>query len=112
MIRQSYTAVVERNRSWTGAFETEPYEAAWAGEAVFYVRGLGVSNMPDGAQARVQISPDGMHWCDEGTRFALPSAPDEVTFGRVRQFGGWLRIVGQVPPGAQVTVIVYLALKS
>ena len=35
MVRQSYTAVVERNKAWVGPFETEPYEAAWATEAIF-----------------------------------------------------------------------------
>jgi hypothetical protein len=112
MIRQSYTAVIERNRLWTGACATEPYEAAWAGEAIFYVRALEASGVPEDAQARVQISPDGMHWCDEGTRFPLPTARDEVTFGRVCRFGGWLRIAGELPPGAEIKVIVYLALKS
>ena len=112
MIRQSYTAVIERNRPWTGTYESEPYEAAWAGEAIFYVRALETSGVPEGAQARVQISPDGMHWCDEGTLVPLPRAADEVTFGRVRRFGGWLRIAGELPPGAQIKVIVYLALKS
>ena len=112
MIRQSYTAVVERNRSWTGAYASEPYEAAWAGEAMFYVRALAAASVPQSTEARVQISPDGMHWCDEGTLFPLPMATDEVTFGRVSQFGGWLRIAGELPPGAEMTVIVYLALKS
>lgn len=37
MVRQSYTAVVERNRVWTGHYETEPYEAAWASEAIFFI---------------------------------------------------------------------------
>jgi hypothetical protein len=112
MIRQSYTAVVERNRAWTGAFETEPYEAAWAGEAIFYVRALEASGVSAGTEARVQISPDGMHWCDEGNRFSLPTVADEMTFGRASCFGGWLRIAGELPPGAEIKVIVYLALKS
>jgi hypothetical protein len=112
MIRQSYTAVVERNRLWTGAFETEPYEAAWAGEAIFYVRSLVTVGMPADVQARVQISPDGIRWCDEGTVLTLPTTPGEIAFCRVTQFGGWLRIVGTVPHGGQIKVIVYLALKS
>lgn len=107
----SYTAVVERNETWTGPFASEPYEAAWAREAIFFVRALNVrSSAP--IEARVQISPDGMHWCDEGTRFSLPASADEVTFARVSHFGGWLRIVGDVPDGASITVIVYLTLKA
>ena len=112
MTRQSYTAVVERNRVWDGAFETEPYEAAWANEAVFFIRALEAAGELSDVRAHVQISPDGMHWCDEGTLVDLPAKEGETTFGRVRRFGGWLRLAGQAPLGAQIKVIVYLVLKA
>jgi hypothetical protein len=67
--------------------------------------------MPSGIHARVQISPDGMNWCDEGTPLPLPSAPG-VTFCRLRHFGGWLRVVGELPSDAELQVIVYLVLKE
>lgn len=110
--RTCYTTILERNRLWTGRFETEPWEAAWASEALFFVRALSVEGGLKGVMARVQISPDGMHWCDEGTAFALPDQADAVSFGRVNHFGGWLRIVGEIPPGANITVITYLVLKE
>jgi hypothetical protein len=112
MIRQSYTAVVERNRLWTGQFETEPYEAAWASEAIFFVRALEASGGLAHARACVQISPDGMHWCNEGTLVNLPTKAGAITFGRVSHFGGWLRLAGQVPSGEQIKVIAYLVLKA
>ena len=109
-MRQSFTAVVERNVTWTGEFAVEPYEAAWAGEAIFFVRTLaGEGDGP--AAARVQISPDGIHWCDEGTTVDLPAA-DGLAFGKVHHFGGWLRLVGKLPDGLSRTVIVYLVLKE
>lgn len=111
-LRESYTLPVERNVIWRGPFASEPAEAAWATEAIFFVRALNVEGHLNAAQARVQLSPDGMHWCDEGTSFALPSETDAVTFGRVSHFGGWLRIAGELPPGAALTVIVYLVLKG
>ncbi len=115
-MRESHTAVVERNVAWRGDFSVEPYEVAWAGEAIYFVRALSVDNVPateiDNITARVQISPDGMRWVDEGTSLALPTAPDAVTFARVTHFGGWLRLVGELPQGAQMTVIVYLVLKE
>jgi hypothetical protein len=111
-MRQSYTAVVERNATWQGDFALEPYEAAWATEAIYFVRALAVDALPEGVAARVQISPDGMHWCDEGTSAPLPVARDEVTFVRVSHFGGWLRLVGKLPDDATLKVIVYLALKE
>jgi hypothetical protein len=39
-MRQSFTAVVERNVTWQGEFAVEPYEAAWATEAIYFVRVL------------------------------------------------------------------------
>jgi hypothetical protein len=112
MIRQSYTAVVERNQLWNGKFATEPYEAAWATQAIFFVRALEATEVLEGVKARVQISPDGIHWCDEGSTVDLPTQPDQVTFGRVCHFGGWLRVVGDMPPRAKLKSIVYLALKE
>ena len=112
MPRQSYTAVVERNVEWRGDFATEPYEAAWATEAIFFVRALAASGPNELAVARVQISPDGIRWCDEGTEFSLPAAAEAMTFGRASHFGGWLRLVGTVPEGGLLKVIVSLALKE
>jgi len=112
MIRRSYTATIARNERWARAAETEPYEAAWAGEAIFFVRALEASGPLRGARARVQISPDGIHWCDEGTSFSLPTRAGQVTFGRVRQFGGYLRLAATLPPRARCKVIVALCLKE
>ncbi len=110
-LRRSYTAIVERNVRWTGDFATEPYEAAWASEAIFFVRALDVS--PGfAARAIVQISADGIHWADEGAVFELPRKKDEVVFCKVGHFGGWLRIRGAVNGCESITVLVSLALKE
>lgn len=109
-VRRSYTAIVERNAVWDGAFATEPYEAAWASEAIFFVRALDVSGDVRGV-ARVQISADGMHWADEGGVLALPAEKDAVAFCKVAHFGGWLRLCGEVESGA-VTALASLALKE
>jgi hypothetical protein len=53
-----------------------------------------------------------MHWCDEGSLVTLPTRPDEVAFLRVAHFGGFLRLVGHVPDGAELRVMAYLVLKS
>ena len=112
-LRESHTLPVERNVIWTtGPFASEPGEAAWANEAIFFVRTLKMSGDLNGVEARIQISPDGIYWCDEGTTFLLPTEVNAVTFGRVSRFGGWLRITGEIPENAEITVIVYLALKG
>ena len=110
-VRRSYTATVERNVLWQGEFATEPYEAAWASEAIFFVRALAVS--PDfSGSARVQISADGIHWVNEGASFDLPTTKDRVTFCKVSHFGGWLRIRGGLQGSESITVLVSLALKE
>ena len=110
MIRQNYTAVVERNTTFSGAFASEPYECGWAGEAIFFIRKLEASGAVAGTVVRVQISPDGMHWCDEGTTLRLTDAP--VDFVRVKHFGNWLRIAGTLTEGASLRAIIALALKE
>jgi hypothetical protein len=108
---RSHTYVLELNGRWTGAFASEPYETGWAREAIIFVRTLKSENLNDSAVARVQVSPDGMHWCDEGSSVALSPEPDAVTFCRLSHFGGWLRLTGEVSRGA-INVIAYISLKE
>ena len=56
------TAVVARGDTWSGVAASEPYDVAWAGEAVIFLRSLGAEGNPEQARAWVQISPDGMRW--------------------------------------------------
>ena len=110
MPRQVYTAVVERNVTWEGAYTTEPYEAGWAAEALIFIRVL--KSGASGHSAAVQVSPDGIHWLDEGTRIRLPKQPDGLTMARVTHFGNWLRLAGELTPGETCTVLVYFVLKD
>ncbi len=41
MLRRSFTAVLEKNATFTESFHTAPYEVAWAGEAQSQPRRLG-----------------------------------------------------------------------
>ena len=91
MLRQSYTAVVERAHPLCGEFSTEPYEAGWAREAlVFFKVRDGFSHGAE-VHARIQISPDGIDWVDEGT--VLPVIRGKgLYFAKVTNFGNWLRV--------------------
>lgn len=112
-MRQSLSVVLERNTVLCGEFATEPYEVAWANEARWFVRILELHGTDTRMEARTQISPDGLHWCDlDGhtvTRreVGLASWP-------VSDFGGWLRLKGVVAGGGEVRakVLIYLVLKS
>ncbi len=108
----SYTAVVERATPLAGTFATEPYEVAWAREVLVFIRVREDTQGRPAVQARIQISPDGMHWVDEGTAFAPIEGPG-VAFVRVTQFGNWLRVAGQVSPdGAAAKALIYFCLKE
>jgi hypothetical protein len=111
-LARSHTATIARNELWSGEATTEPYEAGWAHEAIFFVRALDAGGPLAGAAATVQISPDGIHWVDEGTSFDLPDRSGSVTFGRVSRFGGWLRLRSRVPEGSTLRVVAALTLKE
>ncbi|MDP3749386.1 MAG: hypothetical protein Q8Q88_20305 [Phenylobacterium sp.] len=110
MLRESLTAVVARNETWTGASATEPYEAGWASEAVIFVRALEAAK-GEMAQAFVEISPDGMRWIREGASLVLPAQADDLAVARVSHFGNWLRLAATLPDGAECTLLVTLHLK-
>jgi hypothetical protein len=110
MMRRSFTAVIERNKTVTSDFATEPYEAGWASEARWFVR---VMDTAEGALSVVpQISPDGLFWCDEGSP-ALEMKQPGVYSLALREFGQWLRLRCSVS-GARpsIKVMIYLALKE
>jgi hypothetical protein len=111
-MKQVHTAVLERFGSFSKDFATEPYEAGWAEEAIFFVRIDGVDGAEPMLSGRVQLSPDGINWIDEGTALPPVGQPGLV-FARVRQFGNWIRLACQVA-GRQATFrgTIYLCLKG
>lgn len=112
MLRESHTAIVARNERWQGEAATEPFEAGWASEAIFFLRVLAADGPTGEGHAHVQISPDGMRWVDEGTSAKVPDAAEGVAVLRVAHFGSWLRLRVTLPPGATLTPVVALSLKA
>lgn len=111
MLPENITAVIARNERWSGDAATEPYEAGWAREAVFFIRAL---KSPQGTAPKgwVEISPDGMHWVREGTEFSMPSVLDGIAVARLATFGNWLRVATHYPEGGECTILVTLHLKA
>ena len=111
-MRQVHTAVLERFGTFSGDFATEPYEAGWAEEAIFFIRVDAVEGATPALTGKVQISPDGIAWVDEGITLPAVTHPG-VAFTRVRHFGNWLRLACQVSGGqARFRGMIYLCLKS
>jgi hypothetical protein len=112
MLRESHTAIVARNERWTGEAATEPFEAGWASEAIFFLRALAAEGAAGEGRAHVQISPDGIRWVDEGTSAPVPGAAEGIAALRVAHFGSWLRLRVELPAGAALTPVVTLSLKA
>jgi hypothetical protein len=111
-MKQSHTAVVERKEEFTDQFQTHPYETAWAGEAIFFLRVEELSGQSPELSAAVQISVDGVNWVDEGTTLG-PIYQEGDYFVRVSHFGGWLRLSGEVwGENAGFILTVHLVLKE
>jgi hypothetical protein len=112
MLRRSFTAVIEKNTTWTSSFETEPYEAGWAGECRWFIRVMTIEGTDAALVVTPQISPDGLFWCDEGHSPVVMSKPSVYSFP-LRDFGNWLRLRADVQgTNPSVKVMIYLAMKE
>ena len=111
MLRNSFTAVIEKNALFRHDFETEPYEAGWAAEARWFVNVLEAEGK-GAIRLTPQISPDGLHWCDEGSGPLQVSGCGLVSLP-ITNFGSWLRLRGEfLDRPNRVRVLIYLALKG
>lgn len=108
-MRQFAQIVLERRIRHVGSFFTEPFETAWASEAIFFLT-VEELQAPE-LRARVQISPDGINWVDEGTS-STPINQTGISFLRVRHFGGWLRLACDLQSGCSTRILVHLILKE
>ena len=118
-MRQSHTAVVARNAAWDGPFATEPWEAAWAAEAIYFVRLLPPVPFQVFMQYSVEISPDGIHWAELSQGMFDFDEQNPLRYRQLRHFGGWLRLSGNVHCAPEhrdqmgdVRFMAYLTLKS
>jgi hypothetical protein len=111
-MRQFQNSVLDFKLVVTGAYESAPLEAAWASEAMFFLRLEESRGEGFAFHARAQISVDGVNWIDEGTEFP-PLAGDGQYVIRLKHFGGWLRLVGEVAgAGSAAEVTTNLVLKE
>lgn len=105
------TSVVELRQEFDEAIETHPYECGWADEAIYFIENHD-ADAGTVVRLRAQLSADGVRWLEEGTQITVADGG----FVRLREFGGFTRLVGsaQDPDGAPVavTLTIRLALKG
>ncbi len=113
-MQTSLTVVIERNATLSGVVYTEPYEAGWAREALWFVH---VFEVDGGSKAEFvpQISPDGLHWCDHCAAAPIIIAEPGMQSLAVSHFGHWLRLRSRVAGESESTRVkahIYLVCKS
>lgn len=89
---------LEVKKYFSSDFQTQPYEAGWASEAIFFILVEDVTGVNPVLTAKVQISLDGIHWCDEGTESG-PISTKGLHFIRVKHFGNYLRLDCRISGG-------------
>ncbi|GIW08493.1 MAG: hypothetical protein KatS3mg060_3298 [Dehalococcoidia bacterium] len=98
-MRRSHTVPIELFASLAnGPYESEPYEAGWASEAIAFVYVREVAGPDPRLELRAQGSADGQRWVDLGAAFPPQTAPGGALL-RLTHFGNWLRLVGAVSGG-------------
>lgn len=112
MLAESYTAIIARGEDWVDGSTTEPYEAAWAREAMIVVRTLEAGTLGPACRAHVQISADGIRWIDEGTELTIDPKVDGLAMARVANFGTYLRLRIAMPAEATGFMLATLTLKA
>lgn len=111
-MRQFFTTVTERKLDFKADFETHPYEAGWASEAICFIRVENFTGENSELDAAVQISVDGVRWVDEGTFLKKITSTGDY-FIKVTHFGGFLRLRGQVSgEDANFNLTIWWVLKE
>ena len=111
-MREFFTAVIERNAVFDTDFATEPYECAWAAEARWFIQVVEIEGENPEFEAWIQVSPDGLSWCNEGSSFQPIREPGLYTIP-VRNFGGWLRLDCHLHGrDSHARVMIHLVLKA
>lgn len=110
-MKQFLASTVEQRKTFESDFETHPMEGGWATEAIFFIVVEEISENEIALNAAVEISADGVNWIPEGTVFERISKLGTY-FVKIRHFGNWLRIKGQLEGEGKIKLSVHLHLKE
>lgn len=101
---------LEVKKFFSGAFETHPYEAGWADEAIFFVQVEKIEGNPV-LTARVQLSQDGVHWVDDGSEPSVITGIGQHIVKVQPNFGNYLRLAVDIE-GGQMFLNLHIACKG
>lgn len=98
-MKQFNDSHLEVKKYFTGRFETHPYEAGWADEALFFVLVEKVEGDPL-FTAQVQLSQDGIHWADDGSAPVSFKGEGQHIIKVQPNFGNYLRLAVHIEGGS------------
>ena len=106
-MKEFYTVVLDRLKEIDCTYSSEPYEAGWADEAIAFIR---VHKIEEGKRlsAKIEISPDGIEWVEDGGSCVIET--EGISFIKLANFGGWLRI--SLDGNSKAAITSYVALKG
>lgn len=109
-MKQFYDSHLEVKKFFEGSFETHPYEVGWADEAIFFVMVEKIDGDPV-FEGQVQISQDGVNWCDDGSKPSTLSGPG-LHFIKVEpNFGNYIRLRINIS-GGRMFLNLHIACKG
>ncbi len=92
MLPENVTAVLARNERWSGDAASEPYEAGWAREAVFFVRAIKRASSDQSRWLGWKYHLMACIGWEKERNSRMPSERDGIAIARLTGFGGWLRV--------------------
>lgn len=101
---------LEVKKFFTGSFETHPYEAGWADEAIFFVMVEKIEGDPV-LTAQVQLSQDGVHWADDGSAPVIIKGLGQHLVKVQPNFGNYLRLAVNID-GGEMFLNLHIACKG
>lgn len=111
-MRNFNATAVERRVTIRESFFSQPMEAGWASEAIFFLWVEQVTVLEQPLELSLQISADGINWLDEGTTLPGGIPTTGHYFLKASHFGNWLRVALKTDRPIEVKLSVYLHLKE
>lgn len=109
-MKNFHDAHLEVKKFFCGSFETHPYEAGWADEAVFFVMVEKEEGEPV-FTGQVQLSQDGVHWADDGSKASVFSGKGLHIIKVNPNFGNYIRLAAKVE-GGKMFLNLHIACKG
>ncbi len=101
---------LEVKKFFKGKFETHPYEAGWADEAIFFIMVEKIEGTPV-FTGQVQLSQDGVNWSDDGSSPVSFSGTGLHIIKVQPNFGNYLRLAVSIE-GGEMFLNLHIACKG